>query len=234
MSDSFDIYTLIFLGLAIFIFVRLRSVLGTRTGQERPPADPYIRREATPVATTNENVVALPPRPKQPEAGIPSAAQRSWNNAVPEGSAAATGLQAIAQLDSDFDITRFLKNSASAYEMIVSAFGAGEKEALKDFLGADVMDGFSQAIDERQARGEHIETEFVAIRPEQVKDASLIGQQATIVVAFRSDVISVIRNTSGEIVDGSPDQITEVKDIWTFTRDLSSVSPIWKLISTEA
>jgi predicted lipid-binding transport protein (Tim44 family) len=234
MSDSFDIYTLIFLGLAIFVFVRLRSVLGTRTGHERPPADSYAQRESTPPASANENAVAMPKRDVQAEAAAPSSAQRSWNNAVEEGSMAAEGLKAIAEADKDFDTTTFLKNASTAYEMIVSAFGAGDRDFLKDLLSPEVMEDFAEAIAQREARGEKTDTDFVSVRAEKIHHASLEGTLASITVKFRSDAVTVVRNAAGDIVEGAPDRVEEIHDVWTFARDLASPSPVWKLVATEA
>src|SRR5690348_14134287 len=127
MNDVFDIYTIIFLALAVFIFLRLRSVLGQRTGRERPPYDPYSARE--PVRPATEKVVALPPRPAEPvvapkpvEAAQPG---ERWKGVAEAGTPLAAGLDAVAGADKGFDAQHFLTGARAAYEMIVTAYAEG-------------------------------------------------------------------------------------------------------------
>ena len=233
MSDSFDIYTIIFLGLAVFVFIRLRAVLGTRTGHEPPPSEAYSKRENSPPLSANENHT---PASEDVQSETPhlSAIQRSRHAAVEEGSASAEGVKSIAEADSDFEISTFLENAVTAYEMIFSAFGAGDREFLKDMLSPEVMEGFSEAISGREERHEKIDTDFVAVQPKKVVAAHLEGSHASITVEFVSQMINVVRNQAGDIVEGAADRIEEVRDVWTFSRDLQSGSPVWKLVSTEA
>jgi len=157
MQDVFDIYTIIFLALAVFIFLRLRSVLGQRTGRERPPYDPYAARE--PVRPTAEKVIALPNRTtdaaqKPAEPAQAKAPGERWAGVAAAGSPVATGLDAIAAADPDFDAQHFLAGARSAYEMIVSAFAEGDRRTLKNLLSREVYDGFDAAIGEREKKGE--------------------------------------------------------------------------------
>ena len=142
----FDIYTIIFLALAVFIFLRLRSVLGQRTGRERPPYDPYAPRDAI-RGTANDNVVALPGRgkdaPKPVEAAEPV---ERWKGIVEPGSPAAVGLDAIVQEDGTFDAKSFIAGARAAYEMIVLAYAEGDRRSLKNLLSREVYDGFEAAI----------------------------------------------------------------------------------------
>ena len=236
----FDFYTIIFLALAIFIFARLRSVLGQRTGRERPPYDPYSARDAAkPLpAREREKVVTLPSRnaetaPRSEADATPPAAER-WAGLAEAGSAAAAGLESIAKADSDFDARHFLAGAKSAYEMIVTAFAEGDRRALKNLLAKDVFEGFAAAIAEREGRGETMESRFVSIEKAEIIGADLKGKSAQITIRFVSQLITVTRNRTGEIVDGSPDRVTDVTDIWTFARDAGSRDPNWKLIATEA
>ncbi|MBS7537602.1 Tim44 domain-containing protein [Ancylobacter lacus] len=241
-SDVFDIYTIIFLALAVFIFIRLRSVLGQRTGRERPPYDPYSRRDAAKAPAANDprasdKVVNFPgtepshvPEPVEPD--VP--AQPRWTGVAEIGSAVANGLDAIAAQERGFDVKHFLEGARSAYEMIVVAFANGDRRALKDLLARDVFDGFSAAIAEREARGETMQTSFVAISKSDIVDAQVKGKTAQITVRFVSQLISVTRNAAGETVDGDAEAVVDVTDVWTFSRDLGARDPNWKLVATEA
>jgi predicted lipid-binding transport protein (Tim44 family) len=235
MRDVFDIYTIIFLALAVFIFLRLRSVLGQRTGRERPPFDAYSARDA--VRTSNsDKVVTLPGRAAEPSA-TPAADARPadrWKDVAEPGSAVANGLDAVAAADRSFDIKHFLTGSRAAYEMIVTAFADGDRRTLKNLLSRDVYDGFEAAIRDREQRGERVETRFVSIDKADVTGAELRGRNVQITIRFVSQLVSVTRDKAGTVIDGSPDKVTDVTDVWTFARDVSSRDPNWKLVATEA
>jgi predicted lipid-binding transport protein (Tim44 family) len=231
----FDIYTIIFLALAVFIFLRLRSVLGQRTGRERPPYDPYAARDARPQGS--DKVVALPNR-KSPDgssrgADVAESAER-WKGVAEKGSAVATGLDAIAETDKSFDAAHFITGGRAAYEMIVGAFAAGDRRALKNLLAREVYDGFDAAIRERETKGETIESRFVSLETAEIIGAEMRGSTAQITVRFVSQLITATRDKSGNVVEGNPDKVTDVTDVWTFARDLTSRDPNWKLVATEA
>jgi predicted lipid-binding transport protein (Tim44 family) len=230
----FDIYTIIFLALAVFIFLRLRSVLGQRTGRERPPYDPYSARDAR--TATNDKVVALPGRKTDAAVRPAETAEPAdrWRGIAEHGSAVAKGLDAIAAADPNFDAQHFIAGARAAYEMIVNAFAAGDRRALKGLLSREVYDGFEAAIREREAKGETVESKFVSLDNAEITGAELRGNTAQITVRFVSQLISVTRDRAGNVVEGSPDKITEVTDVWTFARDLTSRDPNWKLVATEA
>ncbi|MGZ8396321.1 MAG: Tim44/TimA family putative adaptor protein [Rhodoplanes sp.] len=230
----FDIYTIIFLALAVFIFLRLRSVLGQRTGRERPPYDPFSARDAVRNAPS-EKVVALPPRsPDVAKPAEPSELADRWKDISPPGSLAADGLQAIVAQDKSFDPQHFLTGARAAYEMIVTAFADGDRRALKNLLSKEVYDGFEAAIREREAQNYRAETRFVSIDTCEIIGAELRAKTAQITLRFVSQLISVTRDRSGKVVDGNPEKVTEVTDVWTFARDVSSRDPNWKLVATEA
>jgi predicted lipid-binding transport protein (Tim44 family) len=236
----FDFYTIIFLALAIFIFARLRSVLGQRTGRERPPYDPYSARDAAKPAASRdrEKVVSLPGRSAEPvsrpEPDTSSPSAERWAGIAAAGSPSAAGLEAIARADRDFDAQHFMAGARTAYEMIVSAFAEGDRRGLKNLLAKDVFEGFANAIAEREARGETMESRFVSIDKAEIIGAELKGKSAQVTIRFVSQLISVTRNRNGDVVDGSPERVTDVTDIWTFARDVGSRDPNWKLIATEA
>jgi predicted lipid-binding transport protein (Tim44 family) len=232
MSDVFDIYTVIFLVLAVFIFLRLRSVLGTRTGNERPPIDPYTRKEAAPAP--NDNVVTLPPRTDSPLDPPPPPAAERWKGVVESGTATEKGLDAIAGVDPSFDAHAVLQGARAAYEMIVSAFAQGDTKTLKGLLAKEVYESFAAAIADRERRGETVQSTFVAIDKVTIRDAELRGGSAEIEIRFASQLVTVTRDKDGAIIDGNPDKVTELVDIWTFARDVASRDPNWKLVRTDA
>jgi predicted lipid-binding transport protein (Tim44 family) len=235
MRDVFDIYTIIFLALAVFIFLRLRSVLGQRTGRERPPYDPYSARDS--IRPQSDNVVALPGRApdatEQKPAESNEAADR-WKGIAEPGSALAGNLDAIAREDLTFDPKHFLTGARAAYEMIVSAYASGDRRQLRNLLNREVYDGFEAAIRDREQRGDTVETRFVSIEGADIVGAEMRGKAVQLTVRFQSQLVSVTRDRTGAVIDGSPDKVTDVTDVWTFARDATSRDPNWKLVATEA
>lgn len=242
MSESFDIYTLLFLVLAVVIFLRLRSVLGRRTGNERPPYDPYSARDAARPGQPKPSDTVLtfprrgePPRttPAEPESSAEDAAARVSQYA-PDGSPLRKGLTDIARDDASFAPDQFLKGAKTAYEMIVSAFAQGDRRTLKSLLGRDVYDGFISAINERESRGETVESNFVGIDKADIVEAEVKNRAAQLTVKFVSSLVTATRDRDGELIEGDPKKVREVTDIWTFARDTNSRDPNWKLVATEA
>ena len=242
MQDVFDFWWIIYATIAVVIFVKLRSVLGQRTGRERPPYDPYsardtVRPTANERTSTNDNVVALPQRPadgaaKPAEDAAPPAER--WKGIAEKDSAAAAGLDAVLAQDATFDPKHFLTGARAAYEMIVTAYAQGDRRNLKTLLAKEVYDGFEAAINERETKGEKAETRFVAIDKSDIIGAEVKGKIAQVTVRFVSQLVSVTRDRDGNVIDGNPDKVTDVTDVWTFARDLGSRDPNWKLIATEA
>ncbi|MPZ58854.1 MAG: Tim44/TimA family putative adaptor protein [Rhizobiales bacterium] len=234
MRDVFDIYTIIFLALAVFIFLRLRSVLGQRTGRERPPYDPYSARDAV-RSPASDKVVSLPTRKADVAQSAESAESGDrWKGIAEAGSPVASGLDAIVAADEEFDAARFLTGARAAYEMIVTAFAEGDRRALKNLLSRDVYEGFEAAINERDQRGETAETRFVSIDQAEIVGAEMRGHAAHVTARFVSKLVSVTRDRNGAVIEGNPDGVTDVTDVWTFARDTSSRDPNWKLVATEA
>lgn len=230
----FDIYTIIFLALAIFIFLRLRSVLGQRTGRERPPYDPYSARDAR--APAGDKVVTLPTRNAEasPITVEPAEPAERWKGIAEAGTPVAAGLDAIVATDPNFDAKQFIAGARAAYEMIVGAFALGDRKTLKGLLSKEVYEGFEGAIRDREAKGETVETRFVSLDNADLIGAELRGNTAHVTVRFISQLITATRDKSDNVVDGSPDKVTEVTDVWTFARDITSRDPNWKLVATEA
>ncbi len=230
-----NIYTIIFLALAVFIFLRLRSVLGRRTGRERPPYDPYSARDAV-RSPASDKVVTLPARtaevaPRPPE--VPAAPGERWKDIAETGSAVASGLDAIAAADLGFDAKHFITGARAAYEMVVTAFAAGDRRQLRGLLSREVFDGFDAHISERELRGETLETKFISIDSSAITAAELRNRTAQITVRFVSKLVSATRDRSGAVIDGNSEKVTDVTDVWTFARDVSSRDPNWKVVATE-
>jgi predicted lipid-binding transport protein (Tim44 family) len=228
-----DIYTIIFLALAVFIFLRLRSVLGQRTGSERPP---YDRAAPTVVQLPQyKNVCPIPgavidQAPLAPSADVAPADR--WKGIAEPGTPLAGGLDAIAAQDSSFDPRHFVSGARSAYEMIVLAFANGDRRALKDLLSSEVYDSFETVIKDREKHEQKTETRFVSIDKAELVGAEARDRAAQLTVRFVSQMISVTRDKTGAIVDGNPDKVADITDVWTFARDTSSRDPNWKLVGT--
>ena len=235
MQDVFDITTIILVVLAVLIFVKLRSVLGQRTGRERPPYDPFSARDQV-RGSTGDKVVTLPTRAVEQAAKPvePSEPVDRWKGIAASGSATAAGLDAILAADKSFDPRHFLTGARAAYEMIVVAFAQGDRRTLREWLSKDVYDSFDGVIRERETRGETAETRFVSIDTTEIAGAELRGRTAHVTVRFVSQLVSVTRDKAGNVTDGNADAVTDVTDAWTFARDVSSRDPNWKLVATEA
>jgi predicted lipid-binding transport protein (Tim44 family) len=238
-----NLMTLFFLVAAVLIFLKLRSVLGKRTGDETARFERYRaeRAAADAQASKTENkVVTIPRREREAPVDAPvvheSEADRAHRMTQFAGgnAALARGLIDVAAADRGFEPAEFQRGAKAAYETIVMAFANGNRDTLRDLLSPDVLDGFTAALDERIARNEKIEQSFVGIKGAEVTEASLHGKIAHVTVRFISDLISATRNASGEIISGDPMRIKEVTDIWTFVRDVSAAGPNWRLDQTQA
>jgi predicted lipid-binding transport protein (Tim44 family) len=229
--EFFDFGTLFFLIAAVVIFFQLRNVLGRRTGNERPPFDPYTagRTQNKDAATAkSDNVVSLPRKRADNDeayAAIDTFAQPDTE--------LNKGLRAIKDADPSFDPKGFVEGAKMAYEMIVMAYADGDRKTLKNLLSREVYDGFVAAISEREARSEKIQSSFVGIDKADIVSAEMKNNEAHITLRIVSELISATRDKSGEVIDGDPETVAEVKDVWTFARDARSRDPNWKLVATE-
>jgi predicted lipid-binding transport protein (Tim44 family) len=247
MFGQFDIITLIALVVAVAAIIKLRSVLGQRTDEDENRVERLKTREREAARTAPRSapadVIAMPRRDREstpapaPEVTGPSAEARI--KSYPATDPAVTdGLLEIAKLDPTLDPEAFIAGAGRAYEMIVSGFAEGNRRALKDLLSKEVYDGFTAAISEREARGETVEQQFVGIKRAEIVEADAKNGIASITVRFVSELISATRNKSGAIVTGDAQRISDVTDIWTFSRDISSnkarSNPNWRLVATQA
>lgn len=213
---SFDI--ILFALVAVFLVLRLRSVLGRRTGHERRRGP--LLRQAEP---TGDKVIAFGQRG---QTAPPAPATTAPADAV------AAGLAEIRSTDPSLDPSAFLQGARAAFEMIVAAFAAGDKAQLRPLLADEVYTPFVAAIDERNAAHETLETRIAQIKRLDIAEAGLDGRMARVTVKFVSDQINVVRAHDGSVVDGDPDHPTEKTDFWTFARDTRSPDPNWVLVAT--
>ncbi|KXG85539.1 Tim44/TimA family putative adaptor protein [Agrobacterium bohemicum] len=227
---SSDFITLFFLVAAVLIFLQLRSVLGRRTGSEKPPIDPYSPRDAAKSPIEDNKVVTLPRRgdgeEENPFAEIDAIA--------PVGSALNDSLRELTKTDPSFRPKEFLNGARMAYEMIVMAFADGDRKSLKNLLSKEVYEGFDAAISERESRGEIVKSTFVGTEKIDITHASIRDSEEQITLRIISQLISATYDKDGKVIDGDAESVSEVDDIWTFSRDIRSRDPNWKLIATES
>jgi len=207
--------------LAGFVIFKLRSVLGRRTGNERRRPDPFAEP-----AKSNDNgkVVRLPDRSAEPIADpldVPGTATTM-----------AAGVMRIKLADDRFDEREFLHGAKMAFGMIVEAFAKGDADALRPLLSQELYSGFAAAIEARERAGEVQETTIVTIRSADIVEAALENDVAKVTVEFVTEQVKVTRNPAGEVVDGDPDRIDLLTDIWTFARPIRSRDPNWELVAT--
>ena len=232
MSGFFDIYSIIFLIIAVVIFMRLGSVLGRRTGNEPSPYETRVK--SPPAGARNDNVVALPPRDRAAATtGEPAGLETLARHAAP-GTPVHDGLVAISKASPDFDPEHFLAGAKAAYEMIVTAFAQGDRATLKNLLAPDVYDGFVSAIAEREKKEQKAELTFVGIEEAKIVAAELDGKSARVSLRFLAELITCVRDKDGNVVEGDATEVQTIRDAWTFARDVTSRDPNWKLVATEA
>jgi predicted lipid-binding transport protein (Tim44 family) len=245
MDGRIDVSTLLFLILAVVVFLKLRSVLGRRTGHERTRYERYKAQQETVQRNGKlpgqDKVVTLPrrdrdevePRPVS-EPQVRTEVEDRVRGLAAGNSGIAKGLVDIVRADETFEPDAFLKGARAAYELIVTAFAEGNRKTLKNLLSRDVYDGFAGAITDRESRGEQVDQSFVGIKSTDIVEAELKNGMAQVTVKFVSELISATRDRGGEVISGDSKKIKEVTDIWTFAREVSSRDPNWKLIATQA
>ncbi len=221
---EFQFIDIVFFAMvALFLVLRLRSVLGKRTGNERRPTDPLSPSPTLPGRKDSDNVISLPGR----DTG------RDTTGAVPAGSPVAAGLAEIRAEDRSFNERDFLVGARAAFEMILGAFAQGDVKTLRGLLSDEVYANFANEIERREKAGEKLETTIERMRAADIVDAKMNGSAATITVKFVTDQINMLRDAEGNPL---PDQSTdahEVIDLWTFARDTRSNDPTWLLVATD-
>ncbi len=218
MSSSV-IQLLVLAGVAIFLILKLRSVLGTREGFEKPPVP---LDDARPRAARRDFEV------------IEGGPDRDILDHVPDGSPAAKALASMKAAEPSFSVNDFLTGARGAYEMILMAFEKGDLESIRPFLSDDVYASFSDVVQAREREGLKIESNFVGLRELGLQDATFdpATREGEITVRFTGELTSVVRNRSGDIVEGSPTAIKRQRDVWTFARRMGVDDPNWQLVAT--
>ena len=205
--------------VALFIGLRLYSVLGERTGHEQQPILKPAESDARAAPQVTQPVA---PQPVAPDSGdlayIPTAGP---------------GVRAILAADSSFDVARFLEGAKSAYRMILEAFWKGDLDTLKSHVEPHIYDAFATSVEQRTKDGLTLDNRLVAIDQAVISDATLERGVAVITVRFEADIAAVTRNTEGEVVAGSLSDAVQTRDLWTFRRDTGSRDPNWLLIETD-
>ena len=207
---------IILAGIAVFLFLRLRSVLGTREGFEKPRMQP--KNEA----------------PKRDFKVIDGGEDKDITDNVDKNSKSAEALRLIKSEDENFTVNEFLSGARSAYEWLLMSFEKNEIDEIRELLSEEVAEAFDAVVDQRVSQGLTIEAEFIGIREMKLVEATYSSNTKTaeISVSFVGEMTSVVKNSSGEIVEGDSKQIKRQKDIWTFSKDIKSSSPNWLLVAT--
>ena len=245
MGEGFQFFDIIlFAAIAAFLVLRLRSVLGKRTGhEERPRHDPFNHapenqgKNGHDQGKSRDKVVPMPNRKRQDDesgernevtdADLREAAEKA-------DTPLSAGLTQIKLADRNFDEESFAEGAKGAFEMIVTAFAEGDRTTLRQFLANDVHSDFESALNQREQAGQTLETTLVNIREADIIEAELQGKTAFVTVRFVSEQINIVRDSAGEAVEGDADHVVDVTDIWTFARNTRSSDPNWTLVATRA
>lgn len=225
MPADLIIYAIVAVGLILW----LRGVLGTRHGEERQRPNPFGENsdDAPGVKTLKLNDMPVPPEQK-----LAALTQGQGPPGRVENKTAENALLDMIRADKTFDPKTFLHNAQDAFAIVTEAFGEGDLATLKDLLAPNVYAGFERAIEERKARGETQRIEIQAVRQADVIAAKLDGKQASITVKFKADEVSVRKDSFGNVIAGHPEKSGEIRDIWTFSRDLPGRDPRWMVSET--
>jgi predicted lipid-binding transport protein (Tim44 family) len=225
MLSVMDPLNLVLLVIAAIVAWRLWSVLGSRTGLEKPPIvlQPTPERpQAEPRGTALEGEV-LEPETRKPV----------WFGQAEDGSDVAKGLDDIANRTAGFMASSFIRGANAAYEMVLEAYAKADKPALKPLLSKELFDSFASAIDARKSQNQSATFQFVGVKSASIKRAAMIGNKAQVDVDFVAEMISATLDQEGAVVDGDAKSIRTVTDLWTFERDVTSKDPNWKLVATD-
>ena len=209
---------LVLAGIAVFLILKLRSVLGTREGFEKPP-----------VALDD-----VRPRARRDFEVIEGGPDRDITDHAADGTDSAKALSAMKQAEPSFSVGEFMRGARGAYEMILTAFEKGDLDSVRRFLAPEVAETFAEAITARQAQGLQIETNFVGLKEMALHEATYdpTTREAEVAVRFVGELTSVVRNSAGEVIEGRPNEIKRQRDVWTFARRMGVDDPNWQLVAT--
>lgn len=208
---------LVLAGIAVFLILRLKNVLGTREGFEKPA----VPRQAEQSGRRPDLSV------------IEGGPDRDITDHVDEGSESAQALAAMKRLEPHFSVSEFIQGARGAYEMILLGFERGELADIKPFLSEEVYETFAHVVETRHRQGLSVEAEFMGVRETALVEAELLpGNIAEITVRFVGELVSVVRDSAGEIVEGTPNTPKKQRDVWTFARTMGTDDPNWQLVAT--
>jgi predicted lipid-binding transport protein (Tim44 family) len=219
--DSAVLQLLVLAGIAVFLVLRLKSVLGTREGFEKPPVTDARPGPQRGVRRPEFEVIEGGP-------------DTDIIDHVPEDSPSARALADMKSAEPEFHVGEFLHGARQAYEMILMAFEKGDMDALVPFLARDVYESFMEVVEMRERQGLTVEASFVGLRDVRITDARFdkVSREGEITVRFEAELTSAVRNGSGEIVEGDPNEIKRQRDTWTFARKMGADDPNWQLVAT--
>ena len=218
MNDAV-IQLLVLAAIALFLVIRLKNVLGTRTGFEKPSAVETPRRD-TSVRRDFEVIEGGP--------------DRDITDHVDDGTDDAKALAAMKLAEPGFNVTEFVSGARQAYEMILMAFENGDLEPVQPFLSEDVYEAFLSVISDREDKGLRVEANFIGVRETNLQQAEFdrADNDAQITLRFVGELTSVVRDAEGTVIEGNPNEIKKQRDVWTFGRVMGSDDPNWKLVAT--
>lgn len=217
--SSAVIQLIVLAGIAVFLILRLRSVLGSREGFEKPPIP--MGDDPRPAPRRNFEVIDGGP-------------DQDIIDHVPEGSPAARALAEMKKAEPSFNVGEFLHGARAAYEMILMAFERGDIASVRPYVSDQVYKTFADVIEQRQSEGLTVHSTFVGIRELTLADATFDASQreGEVSVRFIGELTSVVKNAAGEVVEGNPNEIRRQRDVWTFARIMGANDPNWQLVAT--
>jgi predicted lipid-binding transport protein (Tim44 family) len=217
--DDTVIQLLVLAGIALFLIIRLKNVLGTRTGFEKPPA---------------VDAPAEPSRVRRDFEVIEGGPDRDITDHVDDGTPSAKALAAMKLAEPGFNVTEFVSGARGAYEMILMAFENGDLAPVQPYLGEDVYEAMLSVVSEREDKGLKVDANFIGVRETQLTEAEFDRdtQDAQITIRFVGEMSSVVRDQEGGVIEGDPNEIKRSRDVWTFQRVMASDDPNWKLVAT--
>jgi len=225
MGDGFQALDIIlFAMIAAFLVLRLRSVLGKRTGHER--RRPSFSSDNMKSTSKDDKAVEIAPAIQMDS--------ENTEDTTDSSDPIATGLSAVREVDPTFDTENFISGAKAAFEIVVNGFASGDKGALRGLLNNEVFENFCEAIDEREAAGNSLETVIVGIKEINVLEARVDRSTAFVTVKVLSEQVNVTRENSGTVVDGDENRVAPVIDIWTFARNTRAHDPNWTLVETRS
>lgn len=238
MTEGFPyIDVLLFAMVAAYLVFRLRSVLGRRTGHERRRDETVSSRRTAPEA--DETVVKLPDRGKDKREHEPTGPAEAVEEPT-EGDtesvygSAQVGITQIRTNDPAFSGKEFVVGARTAFEMIIGAFAEGDRKMLQRLLSDEVYENFNQELKARESAKHEVETTLIGIETAKIVEARMTDSEAFVVVEFVTEQVNVTRDSENRVIEGDPNEVRRVKDIWTFSRDTASSNPNWLLVTTRS